>query len=141
MTSYIKTRKFTLHRDKQYTIPSTGMIQQWKIITPNAGKALLVIGENIVNIPRKDANVFNFKEIRKYISDIIPETCEQHMIARLEYLFYEQQIMAMPYYGHVDDDLFSTTLFTGDIKKVQLDFGSRGLDTVEIEETYITRDV
>ena len=138
MTTF-KTRNFTIHRDKNYTIPSTGMIVEWKITTPNAGKALLVIGENIVNVPRKDANVFNFKEIRNYIANIVPMTPQQHMMARLEYLFYEQQIMAMPYYGHVDDDVFSSTLFTGEIKSLQLNFGTRGLDKVEIQETYVER--
>ncbi len=133
------TRKFKIHKKNFYTIPSTGMICKWKILSKTNAKCCLIIDDVKIDVPLKNSKIIDIAEIRKYIKELYPENEKQHMISRLEHLFYEQQLHAMAYYAHVNDEVFFSTIFTGNCKRIQLDFGKNGPEIIEVEETYIDR--
>lgn len=133
------TRQYEIKKSDGYCIKQRGMVSKWKILTPTKKTCVLIIDDIPIITPQtKEKKIIDIKIIREYLKNIQPVDEITNTISRLESLFFEQQIHAMSYYHHVNDDVFSSTFFTANIKKLQLDFGKDGPETIKIEETYVT---
>jgi hypothetical protein len=137
----IKTRKYKVKKNQGYTVPSKGLIRSWKMVDENCNiSPVLYINNRIIDISRKDKNTVCIAEIRKFINDIdCPEEEYEQNLVSFGDLFYNYQLFSLPYYPKLSNNDYSSSLFTKDIKSIQLSFGEDGPNEVEIEEEYWDR--
>ena len=140
--SELKTRKFNLKRgeDGSYIIPSKGMIAEWKI-TSDVKNVKLYFGTKLIDVPRSNNKVINFKEIREYIRNIMmPQTERETDLLSLERLFFSWQLTSFEFYKSLTDSDFENSIFTRDIPQIRLLVqwnGNKG--ELLVEETYYDR--
>lgn len=133
------TRQYEIKKENGYQIKQRGMVLKWKIITPTQKTCMLIVnGIPIITPQTKKDKVIDISVIRNYLRNIEPIDEKTNTIYRQESIFFEQQLHAMSYYHHVDDEVFRNTFFTPNIQTLQLDFGKDGPNVVKVEETYVT---
>lgn len=137
----INTRRYKVKKSQDYTIPSKGMIRSWRMIDSNCKMIpILYINGRVIRTPRSDKNLISISEIRNYIRGIeVPEEQYQIELDSFETLFYNYQLYGIEYYPTLTNQELFNSLFTRDIKKLQLSFGRNGPDEVEIEEEFWDR--
>lgn len=147
-TVKLNTRTFTIKSDKDYTIPSKGMICSWKFIPINEDQKerltefcpKLILNNFTINLQRKDPLTISLHEMRDSIRDIyFPENEHENTLISLEALFCGMQIQAIEFYRSLDSEEFYNCVFTRDFKAVRLDFGEYEPDEITVEETYWDR--
>ncbi len=143
------TRQFPANSDKNFIIPSKGMICGWKIIPEDdeqknniiSKPPNLVLNNFEIKIPRRDPLVICLKEMRDYIRDEIyfTDNEDKNELTSLEALFSGMQIQATEFYSTMSTDEMYDCIFTRDFKSVSLEFGDYDPGNITIEETYWDR--
>lgn len=142
------TRTFSIKQNTGYSIPSKGMICEWKIIpsSPEEEEMIkdnppkLCLDDYPINIPFKNPLIISLQEMREYIRDIYyPEDSDQNTLLSLETMFCGFQLQAVEFYSDLSTDDRFKCLFTRDFKKVSLDFGNFKPESLNIEEIYWDR--
>jgi hypothetical protein len=136
----INTRKYKVKKSQDYTVPSKGLIISWKIIDDCKFVPILYINGRPIRTPRSNKNLLLVSEMRNYIRNLkTVETREEHELDLFEQLFFNNQLYGIEYYKSLSNTDLSNSLFTRDIKKLQISFGINGPEEVEIEEEFWDR--
>lgn len=139
----INTRRFTVKKNENYSVPSKGLIRSWRMVDKNSKFIpILYINNRAVVTPRSDIRVVSIPEIRNYIRNMECTGEERQVeLDAFEQLFYSYQLYGIEYYPSLSNKELFDSLFTRDIKRLQLSFGKNGPDEVEIEEEFWDRKV
>ena len=137
----INTRRYKVKKSNGYTVPSKGMILSWRIVDENCKMIpILQINGKTIRAPRSDKHFISISEIRNYIRNIeVPEEPHEIELDSFENLFYNYQLYGIEYYPTLTNKQLFDSLFTRDIKMIQLSFGVNGPDEVEVEEEFWDR--
>lgn len=137
----INTRRYKVKKSQEYTVPSKGLIRYWKMVDNNCKFIpILYINGRAIRTPRSDKNTISISEIRNYIRNLeYIESQQEHELELFEQLFFNNQLYGIEYYKTLTNKELSESLFTRDIKKLQISFGSNGPEEVEIEEEFWDR--
>lgn len=134
-------RTFTLKKETNYTVPSTGMIYSWKILNTDLSETpRLFLSDYEVKIPQKDPYEFSVSEIRQYCRAIeYPETPEETMLEVLEATLYGQQLQGIQYYPTLTNEQLYNSIFTKEIKPILFIFPNDAPEEIVVLETYYNR--
>jgi hypothetical protein len=137
----INTRRYKVKKTEGYNVPSRGLIRSWKMIDDKCKFIpILYINGIPIRTPRSDKNLLSISEIRNYIRNLeYIESKYEHDLDLLEQLFFNNQLYGIEYYKTLTNKDLSESLFTRDLKKLQISFGSNGPEEVEIEEEFWDR--
>jgi tRNA-binding EMAP/Myf-like protein len=140
-TIKINTRVYKVKKSEGYIIPSKGMICSWKVLDKKCKIVpCFCINDRIIISPRKNKKIIDIAELRNYIRNIdVPEEPHEIELDSFENLFYNYQLYGIQFYQTLTNKQLFDSLFTRDIKQIQISFGPNGPDEVEIEETYWDR--
>lgn len=151
----LSTRCYTLNKEKQFKIPSIGLIQSFKIQNYNKLKEqysillpVLFLG-NFKITPQElytpeNEDVISIKELREHIRNIdFPNDVYENNLLNMEHFLYSQQLKSTEYYYTVQNkDLFES-IFTSDMNVyIELHYKTNetsetvDFDEISIEETY-----
>lgn len=133
-------RRFILRREKNYTIPSLGLILGWKVLTPLSNHPVLLFNGHEIRFPSSDPYYFSIKELREYCrSIVIPETEEETQMDILEMSLYNHQLDAIQYYPSLSMEELSNSIFTKEIKPITFHLPEDAPDEIEVSEQYYNR--
>lgn len=139
-----ETRTYKIKSQENYKIPSKGMILSWTVNDKSLCPTLYIDGEK-VEYSFTD-NSMSIKELRDYISTIVPMTREEDSLVSLGDKIYLQQLYGMEYYKHLSNTELSSCIFTRDMN-IQILFSNETSNgsvdeedrEVEITEIYYKR--
>ena len=137
-TIILSTRKYKIKKDENYTIPSKGLIESWRLVDCINFIPILYINGKIIKFKRENKNIISIPELRNYIRNIDSEDENFILLDNLENVMYHEQLYALEYYQSLSNNDMFNSLFTKNLN-IQLSFGDYGPDEVEIEETYWDR--
>ena len=120
-----------------FIIPTKGLVRAWKIID-KVKDIKLYFGEREINSFNSTKGLYDFKHIRQYIRDLIPETPEENQLSGLEGLFFSWQLMAFEYYKSLSNEDFENSIFTIDIPEIKITCSSN-IEILRVEELFYDR--
>ena len=156
----LSTRKYNLTKDKQFKIPSIGLIQSFKILNLNS---ILEKYKNLQLIPvliignfeitptllynHQDTSIISIKDLRNYIRNIdFPETEIDNKLINFEHYLFSQQLKCTDHYYTIkNNDLYDCIFTSGlnvyielrDVNNSQnKDIHEQIIDDLDIEETF-----
>lgn len=149
----LSTRSYTLNQDKQFKIPSIGLIRSFKITNYDILKEqysilkpVLLLG-NFKIIPEElytpeNKDTISISELREHIRNIdLPNDVYENNLISMEHYLYSQQLKSIEYYYTIQNkDLFDSIFTSGMNVYIELHYNENGeekiLDEVSIEETF-----
>lgn len=152
----LSTRTYTLNSEKQFKIPSIGLIQSFKILNYNdlkekysILKPVLLLG-NFKIIPQKlyspeNIDTISIKELREYIRNMdFPNDSYENNLISMEHYLYTQQLKSTEYYYTIQNkNLFDSIFTSGMNVYIELHYCENEneetmsiIDEITIEETF-----
>lgn len=162
----LSTRCYTLNREKQFKVPSIGLIQSFKIQNYDKLKEqysilrpVLFLG-NFKITPQElytpeNEDVISIKELREHIRNIdFPNDVYENNLINMEHFLYSQQLKSIEYYYTIQNkDLFDSIFTSGMNVYIELEYSENddennettksdeikeqlSIDEITIEETY-----
>jgi hypothetical protein len=153
----LSTRCYTLNKEKQFKIPSIGLIQSFKIqnydklkekysiLTPVLFLGNFKITPQELYTPENE-DVISIKELREHIRNIdFPNDVYENNLLNMEHFLYSQQLKSIEYYYTIQNkDLFDSIFTSGMNVYIELQYGEKdnemkeqlSIDEITIEETY-----
>ena len=155
----LSTRTYTLNSEKQFKIPSIGLIQSFKILNYNELKEkysilkpVLLLG-NFKIIPQElyspeNIDTISIKELREYIRNMdFPNNSYENNLISMEHYLYSQQLKSTEYYYTIQNkDLFDSIFTSGMNVYIELHYCENKendteetlsvVDEITIEETF-----
>jgi len=152
----LSTRSYTLNQEKQFKIPSIGLIQsfkiqnydklkeQYSILTPVLFLGKFKITPQELYTPENE-DVISIKELREHIRNIdFPNDTYENNLINMEHYLYSQQLKSIEYYYTVKNkDLFDSIFTSGMNVYIELHYNETNdeqnekiFDEITIEETF-----
>jgi len=156
----LSTRCYTLNKEKQFKIPSIGLIQsfkiqhydklkeQYSILRPVLFLGNFKITPNELYTPENE-DVISIKELREHIRNIdFPNDVYENNLINMEHFLYSQQLKSIEYYYTIQNkDLFNSIFTSGMNVYIELEYNENddennkikeqlSIDEITIEETY-----
>jgi hypothetical protein len=153
----LSTRCYTLNKEKQFKIPSIGLIQSFKIqnydklkekysiLTPVLFLGNFKITPQELYTPENE-DVISIKELREHIRNIdFPNDVYENNLLNMEHFLYSQQLKSIEYYYTIQNkDLFESIFTSGMNVYIELQYSEKdnemkeqlSIDEITIEETY-----
>ena len=157
----LSTRCYTLNKEKQFKIPSIGLIQSFKIqnydklkekysiLTPVLFLGNFKITPQELYTPENEDTI-SIKELRQYIRNIdFPNNVYENNLLNIEHFLYSQQLKCIEYYYTIQNkDLFDSIFTSGMNVYIELQYDENNdtksneikeqlsIDEITIEETY-----
>lgn len=137
----LNTRRYKVKKSQGYGVPSKGLIRSWRMVDPDCKFIpVLYINNRKIRAPRSDRNLISIPELRNYIRDMdCPVEDYEFELDSFEQLFYHYQLFGIEFYKTLSNKDMFDSLFTRDIKQLQISFGENGPEEVEIEEEFWDR--
>lgn len=147
----LSTRKYTLTNEKNFKIPSIGLIQSFKItnfkelsekynseIVP-----VLTIGNFEISpqslYTHEDKSIISIKDLRNYIRNIdLPETDIDNKLINFEHYLFSQQLKCTEHYYTIKNSDLNDCIFTSGLNLyIELKNENKTIEEeIYIEETY-----
>jgi hypothetical protein len=149
----LSTRSYTLNKEKQFKIPSIGLLGSFRITNYkelkeqySILKPVLLLG-NFKIIPQElytpeNEDTISIKELREHIRNIdLPNDVYENNLISMEHYLYSQQLKSIEYYYTIKNkDLFDCIFTSGMNVYIELHYVENGedkiFDEITIEETF-----
>ena len=145
----LSTRTYTLNKDKDFKIPSIGLIQSFKVLNLNSilekysndfkiipcitiGNFKIIPNDLFTN---NDISCVSIKDLRNYIRNIdFPETEYDNQLISFEHYLFSQQLKCTEHYYTIKNTDLNDSIFTSGLNiYIELNIKSDYENTINID--------